>query len=79
MLCQFGFEERFIDMLWRLLSNVWFLILINGALYGFLKSSRGLHQGDPLSLAIFIIGAEVLCRGLNFLASQSNFLGVKSS
>nr|XP_027067586.1 uncharacterized protein LOC113693216 [Coffea arabica] len=58
VLRRFGFGKRFIDMVWRLISNVWFSVLVNGAPFGFFKSSRGLCQGDPLSPALFIIGSE---------------------
>ncbi|XP_027169948.1 uncharacterized protein LOC113769843 [Coffea eugenioides] len=72
---KFGFGERFIDMVWRLVSNVWFSVLINGSSYGFFKSSRGLRQGDTLSPVLFVIGAEVLSRGLNSLVTQPRFRG----
>ena len=36
VLRRFGFGKRFIDMVWRLVSNVWFSILINGVSHGFL-------------------------------------------
>ena len=34
--------------------------MINGTLKDFFGSSRGLHQGDPLSLLLFAIVMEVL-------------------
>ena len=73
VLRRFGFGEWWIDMTWRLVSNVWFSILFNGASIGFFKSMRGVRQGNPLSLALFIIGVEVLSRSLNKLLENQNF------
>nr|XP_027067128.1 uncharacterized protein LOC113692773 [Coffea arabica] len=78
VLRRFGFNERFIDMVWRLISNLWFFVIINDVPYGFFKSSRGLRQGDPLSPTLFIIGSEVLSRGLNSLVDQSSFAAFKT-
>lgn len=54
----FGFVERWIDMIWRLISNPWISILINGSPCGFFKGSRGLRKRDLLSPLLFIIGPK---------------------
>ncbi|XP_059290764.1 uncharacterized protein LOC132044295 [Lycium ferocissimum] len=64
VLRQFGFGEVLIDMVWRLLSNNWYSILINGQSHGFFRSSRGVKQGDPLSPTLFIIAAEKMMKRL---------------
>ena len=38
VLRHYGFGEKFRDMVYRLLSNFWFLVLGNGVSYDFLKS-----------------------------------------
>ncbi|XP_027152134.1 uncharacterized protein LOC113752202 [Coffea eugenioides] len=73
----FGFSETWIDMIWRLISNIWFSVLVNGGSHGFFKSSRGLRQGDPISPALFVIGAELLSRALNKLPTQRGFTPFK--
>lgn len=53
---RFGFGERLIDIVWRILSNNWYSIIINGQTHGFFQSSRGLKQGDPLSPLYLLLG-----------------------
>ncbi|XP_060182036.1 uncharacterized protein LOC132611654 [Lycium barbarum] len=68
-----GFAEIFIDMVWRLIANNWYSILLNGQAYGFFHSTSGVKQGDPLSPALFILSAEVLSRALNSLFENNEF------
>ncbi|WMV30207.1 hypothetical protein MTR67_023592 [Solanum verrucosum] len=72
---RFGFGELFIDLVWRILSNNWYSIIINGHRHGFFHSTRGLKKGDHLSPAKFILGVEVLNRLLNSLHQNINYRG----
>lgn len=47
VLKKIGFSNVFVDLIWRLISNNWYSVLINGQAYGFFHSSRGVKQGDP--------------------------------
>nr|XP_016473115.1 PREDICTED: uncharacterized protein LOC107795061 [Nicotiana tabacum] len=67
MLRKMGFYERFIGIVYGIVANNWYSVLINGQPYGFFKSTRGIKQSYPLSPTLFILAAEALSRGLNSL------------
>lgn len=77
VLRKFGFSEFIIDIVWRLVSNNWYSVLVNGKAFEFFKSSRGLKQGDSLSLTLLIIAAEVLTRRINKLHDEPDFRGYR--
>ena len=73
VLQKMGFGENFIDLVWRIMRNNWYSVIINGYRHDFFKSTRGLKQGDPLSPSLFILGEEVVSRMLNMLHQQQHY------
>ena len=70
-----GFSELFADLIWRLISNNRYSILINGQTHGFFDSTRTVKQGEPLSLSLFILLAKLLSRALNTFFEDDQFVG----
>eukprot|EP00253_Pinus_taeda_P013921 PITA_13921 len=62
LLTHLGFNYSFISWIMGCISNVSFVVLINGAASPFFKSQRGLRQGCPLSPLLFLLVAEGLSR-----------------
>ena len=46
-----------------------FSISINGSLVGYFKRARGVRQGDPLSLYLFVLAINVLCKMIDTAAN----------
>lgn len=52
-----GLEERMIRIIMPCLKSMSYSILLNGQPYGYIKPSKGLHQGDLLSPYLFLLCA----------------------
>ncbi|RVW27498.1 LINE-1 retrotransposable element ORF2 protein [Vitis vinifera] len=68
-----GFSLRWRKWMRGCLSSVSYAVLVNGNAKGWVKASRGLRQGDPLSPFLFNIVADVLSRML-LKAEERNVL-----
>ncbi|XP_042519178.1 uncharacterized protein LOC122092948 [Macadamia integrifolia] len=66
-LVKFGFSDKWISWIQLLLSSSKLSVLVNGGPVGFFPVGKGLRQGDPISLFLFILAEEVFCRGLKLL------------
>ncbi|RVW70240.1 Transposon TX1 uncharacterized 149 kDa protein [Vitis vinifera] len=68
-----GFSPRWRKWMSGCLSLASYAVLVNGSVKGWVKASRGLRQGDPLSPFLFTLVAYVLSRML-LRAEERNML-----
>ena len=71
-----GFHNRFIGLIMSCIKSVSYSILVNGEPHGFIKPSRGLRQGDPLSPYLFLLVAEGLHSLISQAASEGSLQGI---
>ncbi|KAL9659029.1 hypothetical protein QQ045_018594 [Rhodiola kirilowii] len=57
-----GFNNKWCDLIYRLISNCWYSVLWDGSSFGHFKSFQSVRQGDPISPSLFIISTECLSR-----------------
>ena len=75
VLQKMDFGEKWVSWIKWCISTASFFVLINGSLTGFFNSSKGLRQGDPLSLYLFVIGMEVFSTLMDNAASRGFLSG----
>ena len=77
VLKKMGFGEKWIGWIKGCISIASFSILINGSSMGFFNNSRGLRQGDPLSLYFFVLGMEAFSLMINKAVDGGYLSGYK--
>ncbi|XP_042983207.1 uncharacterized protein LOC122312617 [Carya illinoinensis] len=72
-----GFESGFISLVMYCVQTVSFSVLVNGEPKGPIFPSRGLRQGDPLSLYLFLFCTEGLSCLLNQAGLRQDIYGLR--
>ncbi|KAL1212987.1 putative mitochondrial protein [Cardamine amara subsp. amara] len=71
-----GFDLRWVDWIMQCNTSVSDRVLINGTLKGWIRPSRGIRQGDPISPYLFIICTEALIAQLKKAESDEKIHGL---
>ena len=66
-----GLGERIVSLIMSCIRSVSYSMILNGQTVGYIKPSRGLRQGDPLSPYIFLMCAM----GLQSLLQKAELEG----
>lgn len=77
MMQKLGFYEAWITKIMNCVTTVSCVILVNGQPGQLLTSTRGLHQGDRISLYLYLICAEGLSSLINVVESCAKIRRVK--
>ena len=72
-----GFADRIRDLIMRCVSTITYSVKINGVPRGHIIPSRGIHQGDPLSLYLFLLCTEGLSALIQSAVDRGQMKGVK--
>ena len=74
-----GFCSKWVSLIVQCITSVSYSVLINGAAYGNITSFRGLRQGGPLSLGLFLLCAEGLSAIIHEEARNHLLTGISIS
>lgn len=76
VLVKMGFHERWVKLMMECITSATYSTLINGEPHGHIIPTRGLQQGDPLSLYLCLMCTEGLYRLISIAARDNEISGV---
>jgi len=79
LMLEMGFAQKWVDWIIFCISSVSYKILLNGSPKGFIKPSRGIRQGDPISPFLFILCTEALVAKLKDAEWHGRIQGLQIS
>lgn len=79
LMLKMGFHPKCVDLIMAGVSSVFYSMLVNGVPSGFIKPSRGIHQGDPLSPYLFLLCTKGFLALLRNTAHNRDLHGVSIS
>ena len=77
ILYMLSFDQKSVNIIHQCISNVNFILLLNGCKSASFSPSRGVRQRDSLSPYLFILCSEILARMINKEVATSSINGVK--
>lgn len=72
-----GFDSKWIQWIMMCIRSVTYIVLLNGQAYGRITPERGIRQGDPLPLFLFILCGEALVHVMNRAELEGNITGMR--
>ena len=79
IMIKLGFDVRWIQLAMEIACTASYSVLINGEPKGYIIPSRGIKQGDPLSLYLFLLCAKGLSSLIRHAVAAKNLHGILSS
>lgn len=73
----FSSVKEWIQWLDKCISAPMFLVLMNGKMYEFFNSKRGIRKGDPIPPFLIIIMVESLGRGIKKIREEGKWYEIK--
>ncbi|KAL0340392.1 UNVERIFIED_CONTAM: hypothetical protein Sradi_4556000 [Sesamum radiatum] len=76
VLAKLGFHPHFISLVLTCVYTMSYSIMLSGQIFGYSHPERGLRQGDPLSLYLFLFYAKALSHLISTAEANEELRGV---